>query len=190
MSYASALKSLKETLETLVVTHLKLKSVFDKPQIKSGDRVALREFQQTLKCVITWLETIAYSFSLSSTEYLMKAVERLTNFLRHSFYKYCNPIKHSNKNIYTLKEFEKRLENEKNEMQQFFNPIANILTTNDESKKGDKPLFARKNHSSSSEISKMICWYCQKDDKLTTCKTFISLNLEEKKRFVKEEQLC
>ena len=52
-------------------------------------------------------------------------------------------------------------------MQQFFNPIANILATNNESKKGDKPLFARNNHSSSSEISKMICWYSQEDRKLT-----------------------
>ena len=75
-------------------------------------------------------------------------------------------------------------------MQQFFNPIANILATNDESKKGDKPLFARNNHSSSSEISKIICWYCLKDHKLTACKTFISLNLKEKKKFVKEKELC
>ena len=74
-------------------------------------------------------------------------------------------------------------------MLQFFNPIVNILATNDESKKGDKPLFARNNHSSSSEISKMICWYCQKGHKLTACKTIISLNLEEKKRFFKEKQL-
>ena len=39
-------------------------------------------------------------------------------------------------------------------MQQFFNPIANILVTNEESKRGDKPLFARNNYSSSSKISK------------------------------------
>ena len=37
-------------------------------------------------------------------------------------------------------------------MQQFFNPIANILATNDESKSGNKPLFARNNHSSNSKI--------------------------------------
>ena len=37
-------------------------------------------------------------------------------------------------------------------MQQLFNPIANILAINDESKKGDKPLFTRNNHSSSSDI--------------------------------------
>ena len=65
---------------------------------------------------------------------------------------------------------------------QFFNPIANILSTNDESKKGDKPLFAGNNHYSSSEISKMIFWYCLKDHQLTACKTFISLNLVEKKK--------
>ena len=130
---------------------------------------------------------MSYSFSSNSTEYLTKAVGRLPNFLWHSCYKYCNPIKHSNKNIYTLKEFEKWLENE---IQQFFNHIANILATNNESKKEDKPLFARYNHSSSSEISKKICWYCLKDHELTAIKTFISLNLEEKKKFVKEKQLC
>ena len=75
-------------------------------------------------------------------------------------------------------------------MQQFFNPIANILATKDEHKSGDKPLFARNNHSSSSKISKIICWYCLKDHKPTACETFISLNLEEKKNFVKEKQLC
>ena len=44
--YASALKSSKKDFgDPLVVTHLKLKSVFDKPQIKSGDRIALKDFQ-------------------------------------------------------------------------------------------------------------------------------------------------
>ena len=53
--YASALKSLKRDFgDFFAITHLELKSVFDKPQIKSGDRNALREFQQRLKCVITW----------------------------------------------------------------------------------------------------------------------------------------
>ena len=89
----SALKSLKRDVgDPLVVTHLKLKSVFDKPQIKSLYRTALREFQQSLKCVITRLETMGYSFSLNSTEHLTKAVKRLPIVLRHSFYKYCNPI--------------------------------------------------------------------------------------------------
>ena len=105
--YASALKLLKRDFgHPLVVTHLKLKPVFDKPQIKSGDRIALREcdiMQCDIKCVITWLGTMDYLFSLNSIEHLTKTVKRLPNFLRHSFYKYCNPIKHSNKNIYTLK---------------------------------------------------------------------------------------
>ena len=59
--YASALKSLKRDFgDPLVVVHLKFKSVFDKPQIKSRDRIALREFQQSLKCVITWLKTMGF----------------------------------------------------------------------------------------------------------------------------------
>ena len=61
--------------------------MFDKPQIKPGDSIPLREFQRSLKCVITWLETMGYSFSLNSTEHPTKAVKRLPNFLRHSFYK-------------------------------------------------------------------------------------------------------
>ena len=69
-------------------------------------------------------------------------------------------------------------------MQQFFNPIANILAASDESKRGDKPLIARNNHSSSSNISKMICWYCPKDHKVTVCERFISLNLSKKNNFV------
>ena len=36
----------------------------------------------------------------------------------------------------------------------------------------------------------MICWYCLKDHKLAACETFISLNLKEKKNFVKEKQIC
>ena len=72
-------------------------------------------------------------------------------------------------------------------MQQFFNPMGNILATNDENKRGDKPLFARNNHSRSSKISKIICWYYLKDHKLRACKTFFSLNVEEKKRFDKEK---
>ena len=83
--------------------------MYDNPQRKSGDIIALREFQQSLKCVITWLETMGYWFSLISIEYLTKAFKSLPNFLRHSFYKYCNPIKHSSKNTHALREFEKWL---------------------------------------------------------------------------------
>ena len=52
--YASARKSLKRDFgDPLVATHLKLMLVFDKPQKKSGDRIALREIQQSLKCSLT-----------------------------------------------------------------------------------------------------------------------------------------
>ena len=45
--YASALKTLKREFgNTLLVSHLCLKSMFNKPQIKANDRSALREFHQ------------------------------------------------------------------------------------------------------------------------------------------------
>ena len=123
---------------------------------------------------------MGYLFSLNFTEYLTKTVKSLPNFLQHSFYKYCNPKKYSKKNHLYIE----------NEMQQFFNNIANILASNDESKRGNKPLFARNDHSGSSKILKMICWCYLRDHKLTSCIMFISLTLEKKKKFVKEKQLC
>ena len=47
--YVSALNSLKRDFgDPLIVTHWKLKSVFDQPQIKSEDKIVLRKFQQSL----------------------------------------------------------------------------------------------------------------------------------------------
>ena len=54
--YASALKTLKREFgNTLLVSHLRLKSMFNKPQIKANDRSALPEFHQQIKLNITWL---------------------------------------------------------------------------------------------------------------------------------------
>ena len=51
MFYATALKTLKrEYGNPLLVSHLKLKKLFDQPQIKNQDRTALREYQHQLKC--------------------------------------------------------------------------------------------------------------------------------------------
>ena len=75
---------LKDKTENIPYILTSSKTV-SKTQIKSEDGIALREFQQSLKCVITWLEAMGYSFSLNSTEHVTKAVKRLPNFLRHSF---------------------------------------------------------------------------------------------------------
>ena len=52
--YASALKTLRREFgNTLLVSHLRLNSMFNKPQIKGNDRSALREFHQQIKLNIT-----------------------------------------------------------------------------------------------------------------------------------------
>ena len=59
--YASALKTLKREFgNTLLVSHLCLKSMFNKPQIKANDRSALPEFHQQIKLNITWLSSLGY----------------------------------------------------------------------------------------------------------------------------------
>ena len=56
--YATALKTLKRDFGNPgVVTHLKIKSVFDAPQIYANGRVELRRFHQQLKCCITWFQS-------------------------------------------------------------------------------------------------------------------------------------
>ena len=45
--YAAALKSLKQYFrDAFYVSHTKLSELFDKPQLKANDRVALRDFDQ------------------------------------------------------------------------------------------------------------------------------------------------
>ena len=52
--YASALEALKQEFgNTLLVAHLRLKSVLDKPQMKSNDCATLREFHQQIKLNLT-----------------------------------------------------------------------------------------------------------------------------------------
>ena len=52
--YASALKMLKRKFgNTLLVAHLRLKSMLNIPQIKPNDRAVLREFHQQIKLNLT-----------------------------------------------------------------------------------------------------------------------------------------
>ena len=52
--YVSALKTLKKEFgNTLIVAHLCLQSMFNKPQIKPSDRSALQEFHLPIKLNIT-----------------------------------------------------------------------------------------------------------------------------------------
>ena len=85
--YANVLTSLKrDFMNAFYVSHTKLSELFDKPQIKANDRIAIRDFHQ--KCINTWLKylVIGYLQTFPPTEYIVKNVKRLSNHLRNSFY--------------------------------------------------------------------------------------------------------
>ena len=124
--YATALKGLKRDFgNPTVVSHLKLKQLLDKPQIATNDRTNLRRYHQQLKSTITWLKVMGYHSALTSTENLTKAVIRLPNKLRQSFYKMSKDSL-SYVGSVTLIQFENWLEAR---LQEYFNPIADIIAS-------------------------------------------------------------
>ena len=57
--YATALKTLKRDFgNSLLISHVKLKLLFDQSQIKNTDRISLRRFHQQLKINNAWLLSI------------------------------------------------------------------------------------------------------------------------------------
>ena len=57
--YATALKTLKKNFgDPLLIKYLKIKAVFDRPQIKTNDRIGLRNFYQHIKICNSWLYSI------------------------------------------------------------------------------------------------------------------------------------
>ena len=67
--YATALKTLKRDFgNPLLVSHAKLKLLFDQPQIKGVDRMSLRRFHQHLKINNTWLLSLGYDTPILSNE--------------------------------------------------------------------------------------------------------------------------
>ena len=85
--YATALKALKcDYGNPIIVSHLRVKSLFDFPPIKSNDRIALLNFQQKLKITITWLKSMKCAFievSTKSNENLAKALLSLPYNMRN-----------------------------------------------------------------------------------------------------------
>ena len=76
--YASALKTLKREFgNTPLVSHLRLKSIFNKPQIKANDRSVLGEFHQQIKLNTTWLSSLGYIKPVYSYDSVTKAILRL-----------------------------------------------------------------------------------------------------------------
>ena len=72
--YATALKTLKKNIgDPLLVAHSKIKAVFDRPQIKTNDKIGLRNFHQHLKICNSWMCSIGYEAPLLSSENIAKA---------------------------------------------------------------------------------------------------------------------
>ena len=90
--YATSLKALKcDYGNPIIVSHLRVKSIFDFPPIKSNDRIALLNFQQKLKITITWLKSLGFEVPIKSNENLAKALLYLPYNMRNEFYKVtCN----------------------------------------------------------------------------------------------------
>ena len=164
--YATALKTLKRDFgNPVVVAHLKIKSLFDAQQIYANDQVGLRQFHQLLKCCITWFQSMGYSSAIESAENLTKAVMRLPNQLRTSFYKSTKNYNFLNGDV-TLIEFEHWLENR---VKEYFNPIANIIADN-ELRKREKPFKSTVNGTYSpftNEHNDPCCWLCKQKHRLT-----------------------
>ena len=65
--YATALKVLKRDFgNPLVVSHLKLKKLFDQKQISIKDKLELPSFHQQLHICISWLLSVGYDTPLTS----------------------------------------------------------------------------------------------------------------------------
>ena len=179
MFYATAIKTLKREYENpLLVSHPKLKKLFDQPQIKNQDRTALREYQHQLKCNNTWFLSMGYYDAITSTENLAKTVKRLPNYLRQNFYE--STRDYDSENV-TLIEFEKWFQIRKSHL---FNSIANIIASQ-ETKSKDVPPLATSNHGKilQSEDNKLTCWLCNDKHKLHQSEMFKTKSLPEKKGY-------
>ena len=113
-------------------------------------------------------------------EYMVKAVKRLPNHLRKSFYKSQSNIILERNSFVSLDQFENWLDTKVNEQ---FNPIANIISV-------DKIYLIKSNNINQDEFQEIKCRFCSDDHKLGSCNQFLSKPSHENKRFVEKEKLC
>ena len=95
---------------------------------------SLHQYYWLVKCNNIWLFSIEHHTALKSVETISKVVQRLPNYLTHSFYKYTQIYIASNKSLLLLT-FEKWLEIT---VHQYFNPIANIVSSQESYKSNQR----------------------------------------------------
>ena len=70
-----------------IASYLKLKELFDQPQLQAKNKPAIRSFQQQLKTAVIWLSSMGYHSAIRSTDNITKVVTHLPTYLRNKFYK-------------------------------------------------------------------------------------------------------
>ena len=124
-----------------------------------------------------------HTSTLTSIENITKAVQRLPNYLRQTFYKHTGEIMETG--VISLLEFDLWLGIR---MKELFNPIVDIIVSQGPNRKKD-PLKAI-NAGHISEREEVKCWFCFKKHKVTPCEDFISSSINVKNEFVKANKLC
>ena len=126
--YANVLKTLKKNFgDPLLVAHLKIKTVFDRPQIKTNDRIGLRNFHQHLKICNSWLCSICYKALLLSSKNIAKALICLPHNIYNDFYKAikkCNFVDGNVNLIVVERWLDSRVQN-------YFNLLVNIVASHE-----------------------------------------------------------
>ena len=85
--YTTELKSLKRDFgNPVIVSHLKIQSLLDQPQIKPYDKIVLRHYHQKIKITNTRMLSVGYKTPIISYENLSKAVAHLPNYLKTQFF--------------------------------------------------------------------------------------------------------
>ena len=122
--YATALKLLKRDFSNpVLVSYLKIKSVFDQPPLKPNDKIWPSTYQQQIKIKNTWLLSMGYQNPILSYKNLSKVVTSLPNYLRTQFYKATRDCNLTDGTINLLL-FENWLEKR---IWDLFNPLAGII---------------------------------------------------------------
>ena len=122
--YAKSLKVLKRDFDNpLVMSHSKLKKLFDQKQINIEDKLGLRSFHQQLRICISWLLLIGYNTPLTLYENLVKTLSFLPIKYQSEFFKHTKGFNmlDGTMNLATLEQWLEK------QLQIICNPLANIL---------------------------------------------------------------
>ena len=167
---------------------MKLKALFDQTQTHSRDRVALLNYHQQLKCIITWFLSMDCQSAIYSIENSTKAVKRLPVILCESIYKATKDVSFVSGEV-TLIEFERCLESC---LKKYFNPIPKMITRQEKIPK--VPPCKTKTNARTRDRKftdkKIVCSLYNQPHRLIECKKCIKRNLQGRKKLVSTNKLC